>query len=191
MIPGVEGTRLNGLPTSPPILVETSFMDVAVEMRQSVTGQQEVWAHVETLPAFEIALLGHNPKGELTLILMEKRRLATDEPKVKVPGGYLVPGRSMQQKILADTGISINENGLIGTGHVIGHSEIKTPITLYYLPPEGWEKTNEPREGVRVFAATLENAAKMAMGHEVENDSSFSLIMRLYWLWRERLLLCD
>lgn len=168
------------------VTVETAFVEIDLDVRKAVTGDDELWFHIESKPAFEVACLTIEKQGDEPLItLMKKRRLEDDEPRIKVPGGYLWDEAEtyIPQKILADTGIELAFNDLVGVGHVIGHSEIVTPIELYFTTK--WVRLQDPREGIEVFSVPLRRAARMAIGHVVENDSSFSLIMRLYYLWQE------
>lgn len=164
------------------INIETKYLQVDVRQERSVGGVPEVWAKVETRPAFEVALLKRAADGTIMVTLMRKRRKATDSPRTKVPGGYLrgPAQEAIAQKIEQDTGIRLSFDRLQNIGHVIGHSEIVTPIELYWCAV--WEKVGEARPGIEVFEVTLDEAARMAFEHEIENDSSFSLIMRLFYL---------
>ncbi|MCL5006526.1 MAG: hypothetical protein M1153_00035 [Patescibacteria group bacterium] len=170
--------------------VSTRFAHYKVDVRESSTGQPEVWFRLESRDAFEVAMLGYNTTTNGPIVtLQRKRRLATDTPRTKVPGGYLwgSPEEDIPAKILRDCGVQLGFGDLIPLGHVIGHSEIITPIKLYYT--FRWERVAEPRSGIEIFDVPLQKAVEMAIRHEVENDSSFSGLMRLYFLWKEGKLL--
>ncbi len=169
------------------LTLATRYMEVVLRHETSATGNREVWTKVKTRPAFEVALLKRTAEGP-TIILMEKRRLATDEWRTKVPGGYhRQPGhKAIARKLELDLGIEIDVSSLQLLGHLIGHSEIETPVTLYWTT--GWRVIGTPREGVRWSEVPLQRAVQLAMDHRVENDSSFAVLMRLYFLMQEGML---
>lgn len=166
------------------IFLETKFMEVDVRSEESVSGQQDLWTKITTRPAFEVAFL-KKTENEIRVILMRKRRKAVDQPLTKLPGGYLwePPETYIAEKIRKDTGIQFSYNDLRQLGHVIGHSEIHTPIELYWT--DKWEAADKPREGVEIVEISLLGAVQMAMDYGVENDSSFTALLRLYFIMKE------
>lgn len=116
---------------------------------------------------------------------MRKKRKASDPWLNKLPGGYFWGEEKIfiPEKIQKDTGIKFSYDDLHQLGHVIGHSEIHTPIQLYWT--DKWEIVDKPREGVEIVEISLFEAVKMAIEYGVENDSSFSALMRLYYLMKE------
>ncbi len=161
------------------ICVATRYATFTSRVEQSVHGQPEQWNVLETRPAFEVGflkLIQYVPY----ILLMRKRRKATDAPRTKAPGGYLwrAIAEAAPEKILADTGVTFDFSTTRRLPNVIGHAEIQTPIELYYTFQ--WERTQDPREGVEVLEVPLSEAIEMASRGEIENDSSFSLLM---WLW--------
>ncbi|PIS40780.1 MAG: hypothetical protein COT26_01500 [Candidatus Kerfeldbacteria bacterium CG08_land_8_20_14_0_20_43_14] len=170
--------------------VSTKYLDLEVQLTESTDGKIETWSTVTTRPAFEIAFL-KKEDGQLYVVLMNKRRKATDLPLTKLPGGYLPDGGNtqvnMQEKVLRDTGISFEPLSLRYLGKVIGHPEIHTPIALYYTAD--WRKTGKPCPGVEIFEVPFETAVDLATDGEIENDSSFSVIMRLFVLNQKGMLI--
>lgn len=185
MIPDDEN-RLNGLSVGLPLHIKTPYLDLVVEARTAVDGSSETWAVAETPPAFTVGLLsaGTGPGDPPKIVLYMKRRLATDPLVIKTPGGFDRPGQTMREKILADTGIAINEAELNPLGRVMGHPTILTPIRLYWSVC--WESVQRPRDGVIVLDdIPLTRAAFLAHEGKIEDDASVELILKLYFLWRE------
>ncbi len=177
---------LNGLPTGLPLRIETPYLDLAVEARTAIDGSSETWAIAKTPPAFTVGLLcaGTGPGDPPKIVLYLKRRLKDDPLVIKTPGGFDRPGQTMGEKILADTGIVINEAELNPLGRVMGHATILTPIRLYWSIC--WEIVQRPRDGVIVLDdVPLDRAAFMAHEGKIEDDASVELILKLYFLWRE------
>lgn len=170
------------------IRLETNYIDIMVGQETSVSGNKELWIKIKTRPAFEVAFLRKNEEAKITVILIRKRRSQSDQLLTKLPGGYQWGDSHdfYSKKIFSDTGISFYASDTHHLGHVIGHSEIKTPIDLYYCT--SWEKTGKPGNGIEILEVTLDEAVKMAIDHQLENDSSFTALMRLYYLEKEGLL---
>lgn len=116
---------------------------------------------------------------------MLKRRKENDPLLTKLPGGYLReeinPIDEMSQKILKDVGITFNRKFLFPLGQVPGHSEITTPISLYYATC-WWLDTEKIGSGFTIKIVSLTEAVEMAYRGELENASSFTAIMRLFYL---------
>ncbi|MFA6588540.1 MAG: hypothetical protein WCT08_05750 [Patescibacteria group bacterium] len=171
----------NGLPDS--LVVETKYLMLQVMPEESANGQTETWTKIITRPAFEIAFL-IMLNGELHLMLMQKRRKANDSLLTKLPGGYfsddLNYDRLMEEKVLHDTGIRFSSTDLVQLNSVIGHSEIHTPISLFYTT--AWEVTGAPKDGITIEAVPFRHAVALAINGGIENDSSFSAIMQLFVL---------
>ena len=184
MVPN-DAVLLNGQPVDLPLSVETPYMNLAVEERTAIDGLSEIWAFVETPPAFTVGLLskGLDPGAQPTIVLYRKQRLATDPVIVKTPGGFDRPGQPMAGKIQHDTGIRIVAKGLISLGKVMGHATIRTPIRLFWT--KDWDEVSRPREGVTVLNVPLIEAARMALDGELEDDASVQLVFKLYFLWRQ------
>lgn len=161
------------------ISVVTRYARFTSDIQSSAEGQLERWFTLETQPAFEVGMLQLND-GQPQVMLMQKRRKEGEPWRTKVPGGYQWGPLEAyaSQKIVQDTGLQINYERCKELKSVIGHSEIITPIRLFYT--FHWEKIGEPREGVRMLEVPLQQAIEMAGRGEIENDSSFSLLM---WLW--------
>lgn len=165
------------------VQVETKFFEIAVGARKAIDGHEEIWTQITSRPAFEVALLTRADEPCVTLI--KKRRLETDPWLTKLPGGYLWENRETEipAKLKNDTGIKLEFRNLVKLGKVIGHSEIRTPVDLYYSFE--WEPIGEPRLGIQIWSPSLSEAVRIALNNGVENDSSFTALMRLYWLWKE------
>lgn len=172
---------------SPQIHFETKYLEVDIESKKSVLGKTELWTMITTRPAFEVAFLKKN-KGQICLVLIKKRRKVSDRSRIKLPGGYLWGPEEtyIPEKIQSDTGISVAFKNLNLFGHVIGHPEIKTPIKLYWTTE--WQRTKEPRSGIEVLEMPFNKVVEMAINFELENDSSFTAVMRLYYLLKEKKL---
>lgn len=172
------------------ITVRTKFAEFKVTKEKSVKGKEETWFHLSTRPAFEIAFLRQEGKY-VCVVLIEKRRKAEDPPLTKFPGGYFPDDCDQdtfkQKKILNDTGILFKPSSLNSLGGVMGHAEIVTPISLSYTFE--WNFEQEPRAGVSIKVVPLGHAVDMAIAGVLENVSSFSLIMKLYYLQKEGTLI--
>jgi hypothetical protein len=170
------------------ILVETRFAELRCGMKESATGVKEMWYGLKTRPAFEVALLRKLPNQEPEIVLIVKRRLDTDNPKPKLPGGYYDDSADTMDfriaKVFQDCGIKADHMQFCG--QVIGHSEIQTPIDLYCT--NIWNVVAEPRPGIEVHIVPLSQAVELAMQGGIDNDSSFSLIMRVYYLHQQKKL---
>lgn len=161
------------------ITIATKYAVFTSRMQKSAAGKPERWNQLVTRPAFEVAML-QKREGEIFVFLMQKRRKAEDEPRTKVPGGYLWGPLDTYgpEKVLADTGLLFDASRCRHFPGVIGHSEIITPIQLLYT--FHWEQRDKPREGVEIFQYRLDDSIEMAANKRIENDSSLSLLM---WLW--------
>ncbi len=174
--------RSSGDPTHPTsITVVTQYARFTSNIQMSVTGQAERWSTLETLPAFEVAMLIKNG-GQLHVQLMQKIRKQGENWRTKLPGGYLHGPieEYAQKKILADTGLQFDFQRCKELPPVIGHAEIITPIRLFYTFQ--WEVVGKPRQGVRLLQLPLQSAIEMSACGEIENDSSFAVLMRLWYL---------
>jgi hypothetical protein len=163
--------------------VTTYYLNLVVKAEVSSTGEIETWSTITTRRAFEIAFL-KKVGGKLFVVLMKKRRKATDRVRIKLPGGYLpdngAVAANMQEKILCDTGIHYEDSSLITLGKVVGHAEIHTPIDLYCA--NNWEYKGKPRLGFEIVELPFDSAVDLAMTGKIDNDSSFSAIMKLFVL---------
>lgn len=167
------------------IAVSTRFMDFTCGIKQSVTGEDEMWYRISTRPAFEVALLRKSTNGEIEIVMMRKPRFSTDKPKPKLPGGYYDDSEDLEtfqiSKVLHDCGIKMKR--LQPCGRILGHGEIQTPIGFFYT--RYWEIVGDPRPGVEIEIIPFSKAVELAVQGRVENDSTFSLIMKIDYLIRK------
>lgn len=168
------------------VQVQTPYVIFTVKPLTLAERKRETWYHITTRPAFEVGVL--SGQGEsLQIVLQRKKLFEADNPKMKCPGGYYpddVTEESKHQKVQNDTGIKLRSE--IRCGNVIGHRQITTPIELFYS--FDWSFVSQPKEGIAVESISLKEAAQLAINGEVDNDSTFSLIMRLFWMQQNGLI---
>jgi hypothetical protein len=144
-----------------------------------------MWYRLTTRPALEVALLRKPNNGEIEIVMMRKSRISTDIPKPKLPGGYYDDSEDLERfrisKVLHDCGIRMKR--LQPCGQILGHSEILTPIGFFYT--RYWEIAGDPRPGVEIEIIPFSKAVELAVQGRVENDCSFSLIMKIDYLLRK------
>ncbi len=174
--------------TGPLVELETPWADVTLQEELSVTGHTEQWLSIQTRPAFEVACISREG-GELYVRMITKRRKATDTNIMppRLPGGYLWEDTEafMLEKIRRETGLVIVPGSLKDLRSMIGHVEIRTPIRLYYTADWNWRSVAGHADGIQLIRTTLESAVDGAFRGEVENDSTFSALMRLYYMLHE------
>jgi len=187
------------------VRLKTGYFCIVVHANPVVQPDGEVkiltQLELDSQPAFEVLCV--KPSGaDVHVILIEKQRMGNafhrgkDLPLItKIPGGYDHTGQGVTldvicQRLLQETGIEIGLAGLHCIGLAVGHTEIRTPIGLWYCTD--WRHTQEPRPGVNILEITLEEALELADNavqrtpgvKRIENETGVELLYLFERMYR-------
>jgi hypothetical protein len=183
----------------------TCYFDIRVHLDEK-DGMIRTQLELDSRPAFEVLCVEPPyPKGgEPRVLLITKKRMENafhrgdDLPTItKVPGGYDHSGGGvslgfMRDRLLSETGywIDTSPEHLQCIGRAVGHTEIRTPISLWICT--GWGMHQAPREGVEAKFVPLsvalelaDNAIRCTPGAErIENETGVELLYLFERMYR-------
>ena len=157
------------------IEIESPYADFSAYRNKDTN---EVFYKLTSREGACVAILDHQ-KGKGPVVLLTKNSL--DGPP-ELPGGYIRPGVDFFDKVLSDTGVRVIPKNIVKFGEVVGHTEIITPIKLYYT--WDFEVKNKDIPGTIIIWTPIYMAEEMARKGQLRDTSSQQALYALAYDYR-------